>query len=372
MHLRYGGSTAARQLICSDWTREASKAPQIDRGSDAAHRGTACHWACERYLIDGVEPDDLVGTVHAETGWTFTTSDVDAITQAIAMTEKMFEDFDIDTYDVEPFVRHPSSQEIGGSIDVLAAGAKAVVVLDFKFGYIPVEPDAPQLKFYAMCGRQDPTTSDLFEGRQVYTAVVQPAVSDYAQISEISDLDLFEKEYLLSVALSENGEGLLIAGDHCKYCPAAPYCDAQREQVHKFLHLDPKQAADLGVGMTMVKAMKQQIKEIETETFNALRSGNQVPGWKLVQKIARRFWSDEPGMMKKLANARKLKKEEYLDIKLRSPAQVEKLVKKAGADIDVALYCSNASSEVTLAPESDKRPALPSEVDTAAILANAS
>jgi hypothetical protein len=98
-----------------------------------------------------------------------------------------------------------------------------------------------------------------------------------------------------------------------------------------------------------------------------LEDGGEVPGWKLVQKRASRKWSDEEAVEKKL----KALKISLMDAKerptLKSPAQIEKLCKAEGKDFTkLADLVVSESSGTTLAPASDKRPAvvsLPKQLD---------
>lgn len=58
-HLKYGGSTATRTLNCPAWPRIAAKAPDIDRESVYAQRGTMLHDMLEMIYTD-TDVDKLV------------------------------------------------------------------------------------------------------------------------------------------------------------------------------------------------------------------------------------------------------------------------------------------------------------------------
>ena len=79
-----------------------------------------------------------------------------------------------------------------------------------------------------------------------------------------------------------------------------------------------------------------------------------VPGYKLVAKRATRQWANERGATEALRSAGLVDSD---IMSLNTPAQVEKVCKK----LDVAFPTDqvvSVSSGNTLAPESDKRPAV--------------
>ena len=90
-------------------------------------------------------------------------------------------------------------------------------------------------------------------------------------------------------------------------------------------------------------------------TPSSRRDGT-IPGWKLVPKRATRRWRDEGQAVVEL-QALGLCEDELIARKLKSPAQVEKLLgfkgKRGIADLVVAV-----SGGTTLAPETDPRPLL--------------
>jgi hypothetical protein len=108
--------------------------------------------------------------------------------------------------------------------------------------------------------------------------------------------------------------------------------------------------------MGILDQMKEQIKAVEAEAFRALEAGMPVPGWKLVLKQTRRYWIDAQAVLRKLRYDRRVSKDQYIEEVLRSPAQVEKAVKKAG--VDLSEFIESRSSGTTIAPASDPRPAV--------------
>jgi hypothetical protein len=152
----------------------------------------------------------------------------------------------------------------------------------------------------------------------------------------------------------------MAAGSHCRWCPAKPDCP---EHIEAARHAVVEPIVD--ENMTELLALAEQVeawaKSVFERGYELAADGVQIPGWKLVQKAARRSWDDPEEMVKLLRN-RKLKNEEIFDRKLKSPAQIEKLLRKLGKDATfVSDHAPAISSGTTLVHGSDKRPAVETE-----------
>ncbi len=91
-----------------------------------------------------------------------------------------------------------------------------------------------------------------------------------------------------------------------------------------------------------------------------------MPGFKLVWKRANRRWTDEAEVIK-FAEAQGLLTTDIHELKLLSPAKLEKLLPKKVKLPDTLV--TQQSSGTTMAPESDKRPAVTVGDDFAAPVA---
>lgn len=359
-HLKYGGSTYKRTKGCPGWRFEADKAPIIPRASADANRGSALHWCMEQIDLFDYKPEHLAqyeGETIAKYEYTVTAEDVaDLQTSADAMLA-LFDTYNIDEYEVEIFVKF--AEDAGGYVDVFAWGAEFALVGDWKFGYQYVDAREQGL-FYGRGAEAMARWRGKLEGRSLVVATVQPAVSSKALVHAYPPEDMTREFAKIDEAIdrARNGEGNLHAGDHCKYCPAAPYCPEKRGQASRFLALDPDHADQLAEAMSMVDDMKEQIKAVEREVFAALENDERVPGWKLVEKQARRHYTDEAEVTGVLRSSRVPQKLTH-DSKLKSPAQLEKVLKGNPAWDKIQPHISKRSSGTTIAPESDKRPAVP-------------
>jgi hypothetical protein len=133
-------------------------------------------------------------------------------------------------------------------------------------------------------------------------------------------------------------------------------CPSKREQARAALRLDPKQAEQLSEALELAEQLEPWIKAIRSAALKQLEAGGKVSGYKLVNRQARRRWTDEGELLELLKSSRKIKKSDYLKNDLISPAQLEKLCKRAGIDFSkFERVCESVSSGHTIAPASDKR-----------------
>ena len=124
-----------------------------------------------------------------------------------------------------------------------------------------------------------------------------------------------------------------------------------KQEFSDVVPFDPKQLAD---ALTAIPLVEARIKAIKEFAYERAVAGDQIPGWKLVDKRARRHWTDEKAVV---AWAEQRAINPYEDPVLKSPAQLEKGMKKP-EKAELAAFTASVSSGSTLVPESDARPAV--------------
>jgi len=291
-HLPYGGSTAARTIACPAWHSRAEGIPKTKAGK-AADEGNLLHDAMELRYLEDRPFEHMVGALEYE-GIVLTEDHItDHLEPAFAMTEQVLDDLNIGELMVEPFVQH-TPDLIGGSIDMigLSEDRTHLLILDFKFGRGRVNPDSPQLPFYAVCARQDPKTKHLFESvERVTFCIVQPAINDTAQYVEkpIAYLDEFWAHYQYALDHPERAS----AGDHCKFCPAAPVCQTKKAQALSALSLAPKTAQEISDALKLADDVEEWVNSVRDQAMRLIESGSVLPDHKLVEGRSTRRWTDE-------------------------------------------------------------------------------
>jgi hypothetical protein len=96
---------------------------------------------------------------------------------------------------------------------------------------------------------------------------------------------------------------------------------------------------------TWLKAVRAYAQEL-------IEAGDNVPGWKLVPKRGTRKWKDERMVKQRLASEGL---SGFMSEDLLSPAQVDKLAKKQGIQLDLFDLITSESSGVNLTRETDKQ-----------------
>ena len=361
IHLPIGTSKVHRVIACPASYKRGEAAPAQQAGN-AAKEGTLLHTVMENHY-DGTEAFTQVGKIELD-DLVFTNAMLlDQVEPAITATETALDSITADELILEKFVQYIPDL-VGGTLDMLALSEdeKTVLCLDYKFGFngVAVENNK-QILLAVLAASVDPETAPIFKKAEKFVAaIVQPKVyGNRPALWEFTKTELNDFEDTLIVALDEAQSDTPTAhtGSHCLYCPAAPYCPEKKLSVRSALVLNKEDSAQLAEAMSLVSELEDWCKGIRTTAQNSLEAGAVVPGWKLVQKRASRVWTDAEQVEDIIRKARSIKLEEGFTVKLKSPAQLEKVCK--AKKIDFKKYnnlIASVSSGTTLAPESDKRP----------------
>jgi len=185
----------------------------------------------------------------------------------------------------------------------------------------------------------------------------------------ISAMDLLEwtADLRRAARATEAPDAPVNAGEWCTFCPAAGTCPALRDKALESAMADfagavIKVPADPGVLTPEQMARLLDASDLIDKWLAAVRahalhlaeSGGTVPGYKLVDKRATRKWRDD-GAAPQLLSGLGLDQDDIFDRKLRSPAQVEKLLPKEKRG-DLAALVVKESSGVNLVRDDDARP----------------
>lgn len=255
-----------------------------------------------------------------------------------------------------------------------------LTVIDYKYGMTPVTPidddgaPNPQLMIYAL----GLAAKHHFDFEAVKLAILQPRTCREgedpvsAATVTIKRLREFERQVAEAVKAANHPAAPLVAGDHCRWCPAAATCpeNSRKALADTNIAFDIETGIEAAPSPTMLTpatlpkilagcdALEAWIEAVREYAFKLAEDGQKIPGYKLVAKRAQRVW---------LPNAEQAALAEFdapdiYDAKFLSPAQLEK---KLGvkAKAFTAKYTSAVSSGFNLVPEKDKR----SEVTSTAV-----
>lgn len=146
----------------------------------------------------------------------------------------------------------------------------------------------------------------------------------------------------------------------CRWCLAAPKCPllAQKAQVMAkkvFTPGLPYNPASLADTLDFLPLWEAYIKNVREFAYSEAEKGVEIPGHKLVEKVARRKWRNEDEVAQSLMPL--IENDDLYERKLISPAAAEKLLSKEERAKLAELVVKESSGHV-LVPESDKRPAV--------------
>lgn len=255
-----------------------------------------------------------------------------------------------------------------GDAGIYNLKSKTLRVIDYKHGKghaVEVENN-PQLAFYGLGMINVPSLKGIAIA-QVELVVVQPRAPHRDgpvrrwMTDPVSLMD-FEADLKAAAIATEDPDAPLHAGDHCKFCPAAGICPALRKIAIDDAHdefvdvIAPDLTMEqLVAAVDKAELIEDGIRAIKGELFTRVQGGAKARGWKLVAKRAVRKWGGDPDIIKgRLAFQFELSPDQIVEEKLRSPAQIEKLLPKHERDALKELVVAE-SSGVTLARETDRR-----------------
>ncbi len=356
-----GGSTAKRVIACPGSVALVRQMPPKP-SSSYADEGTLLHNVIADILLGNLTPETCIGVSYA--GVTLDQALFDAkLRPALEALDEIDPDKEME-FAVEVRVgfggRLPG---VFGSTDLVGRIRERVVIVDWKFGNLPVGViESPQHMFYAAAAMRTPETSWAFEGaKEVECVIVQPAHAPHhikRWVTDVGRILNFERELFAAVKRAQQPDAPLAAGDHCRWCAAKPICPvmigAAVRALHTSLHnLDTRQMARY---LKDAELLEQWIPALRALAYQTLEEGVAVPGFKLVQKRAIRKWADETTALDALVGLG-LPKQELVETSVISPAKADELLKKAKLSMPENLTVS-ASSGTALAPEEDPRPAV--------------
>jgi hypothetical protein len=168
----------------------------------------------------------------------------------------------------------------------------------------------------------------------------------------------FELELVSAVKQAQSPNAKLMAGEHCRWCNAKPICPVMNGAVDRALktQLDGIDTVTMSQLLQSADLLEAWLKDIRALAHEVLDKGGKVPGYKLVAKRSTRQWVDEQTTTDALRGLG-LDVIDYTKQELLSPAQMEKVLKKAGKELPKELVVSISSGN-TMASEDDPRPAV--------------
>lgn len=253
-----------------------------------------------------------------------------------------------------------------GTADCLILAEGYMEVVDFKYGK-GKRVDAygnPQMRLYTLGAYQ--TYGLVYDVGNVTMTIYQPRISNGITSDEIKLIELLDwaETFVKPRALlAMEGKGEFAPSEEaCRFCRAKATCRARAEKNLAQFDDAPDRflltAEEAGAILEKAGDIKAWLADLEAYVEGELCEGNAVPGWKLVEGKSVRRYADADKVLAKMREAGADEALLYKPREIVTLTQLEKdFGKKKVAEILGDLIVKPAGKP-TLAPESDKRPAV--------------
>lgn len=378
VHAKLSASSAHRWMECTGSVLLSEKMPDTAtaygaEGTYAHHIAAEClkswstgeddrdipiDWLHAKTIIDGFEVECTQDMVDAVNEYLDFVHDLVQPAGAVLLVEQ---DFTPALQTLDP--------EFGGTGDCVVwnPAEKLLDVADYKHGAgIPVSIGGnKQLRYYAVGALM---SNAAWAPEKVRVTIVQPRCRSEGETIRSETFDAYElMEFVADMKQAAEDTRQFTAPltpgeSQCQWCRAKAICPALEKAQHalmaaEFDDLQEKALMDpnlLSRALAVLPLVEERIHAIREFAYAEGVKGNPPPGWKIVAKRANRKWKDEAEVIDLV---KKLKVDgAFTEPELRSPAQIEKLLKKEDR-AKLEPLVEKISSGYTLVEESDKRPA---------------
>ena len=373
-----------------------------DSSSKHADEGTAAHFLAEQCLSKGehpaphlkkrieIMPDGARWQGDLIQGPWFEVDDamLAAINSYVRAVQQYAEGGTLFVEQRLPITTWTGEPDAAGTSDAVILTADGeLIVVDLKYGMGElVSPERnKQLMIYALAAHEEFSLVD--DIKSIRLVIHQPRISGPQEWScTVEELLAFGDEVVEAAGTAlgayENADTETVAGllkvteKGCRWCRASTKCPARDAHLTHAIGADfddlttGAQIPPVGTGEELARKLaacdliEQWIKAVRGKVESELFSGHPVPGYKLVQgKRGARSWIDATQAETVLKSMR-LKVEEMYSMSVISPTSAEKIFGDKGTAPSVKRWnklqelITQSEGKPSVAPESDKRPAL--------------
>ena len=365
-HAKLSASSSGKWLVCTPSAQLEDEIP--DEDSPFAAEGTLAHELFAQVMTDHVSglssPTVLASKEMAEHVQA-------AVNYAIALIGAAYDRCKDPVILIERRLDYsPWVPEGFGTGDLVIITDDLVEVADLKYGkgtFVSAQENS-QMRLYGLGAYNE--LSMLYDIKRVRTHVLQPRMDNWgSEELTVEELLQWAEQVVVPKALiAWEGEGERVAGEHCGnyFCRARFTCPARNASAQELvtssfalLPADELTPAQMSQVLLRADEVIKWLNDSKAWAFKRMTTGGSLPGWKLVEGRSNRKYTDE-GEVAKAIIASGVEEVLIYERSLLGITAMEKLVgKKKFAEV-LGKLIEKPQGKPTLAPESDKRPAIDS------------
>jgi hypothetical protein len=341
-HTKLFGSTSYRTLGCPAHLQRGATVPEPP-SLPAAIEGTMLHEYSEHVLQEG-KPIDFFPEWEG-----FDEDQRNIVETYVGLVRELAEDGPLQ---VELRTESPHLHaEWFGTADAVVVKPPRLTIADLKCGRVPVnvfeygsdtEPN-PQVGSYAISVLENlkPEVSALIQ--EVELVIVQPREGGIKRaVFTRRQLENLKARLLAKAKEAESDNPSAAIGPWCHFCKVKPVCPTQEAFIYEEARLDfalegndptDLEPVELIRVLNVADAAIEWGKAVKNHAENRLHDNEEIEGWQLVPKRAKREWADKRAVESLLLDAG-LELEDIIEEALKSPAQIDAVLKKKGIKVE--------------------------------------
>jgi len=360
-HAKLSPSSAKRWMTCPGSVKLIDQVEERmgkEPDSSYAALGTSLHEASEWCLRNREGPEAAVGLEFY--GHTVVEDDLDRFADYVHLVNSL----PGSTYYEQKVTVIEGT--VWGTSDTINIDNTKLTIIDLKTGYNRVDAeDNEQMLTYAL-GAYMPY-GRVYDITEIEMIISQPIIGHESRWTiGVNELNAFYARVVEAIEqIRLKPDHCVPSDDACHWCRARGTCPTLRTLARNEARKDFEQMdlMALAEAVSMLPMLEHYISGVKARTQETLERGEEVPGFKLVEGRKSRGWTSEESVMKYLSRKLPKFKQTGFNHKFKSPAQIEKEIKRQGDAMfrptpKLKEFIESRPGKPTVVPTKDKRPEL--------------